>query len=140
MSAVQEVRVMTRRTGSTTMEGHLGVIPAEVRPIAVAARALVRSVAPDAEEVVYQSSAPRSRSAMWKLAHYRLGGEYVVGIGVFAHHATLWFDRGSELQSGHALLEGSGAQSRFVRLDGEAAARRPELQALVREAFGRAAA
>ncbi len=129
--------------GRTGMEGagrigidhHLESIPPAVRPIVEAALATVRSVAPDAEEVVYQSRAPRGRSAMWKLVHYRVNGAYVAGIGTFSRHSTLFFYRGRELRDPGRLLQGGGRDSRFVALRTPADAQTPAVERLVREAF-----
>jgi len=67
-----------------TVSEHLTRIPPAVRPIVQAARRAVKAAAPHAKEVAYQSKPPRSKSAMWKLVHYSVGDEYVVGIGTFA--------------------------------------------------------
>ena len=114
---------------------HLESTNSTVRPIAEAALDVVRSAAPDAEEVPYQGGPPRSRSAMWKLAHYRIGGEYVVGVGVFSSHASLFFYRGRELSDPGHLLEGGGKETRFVRLNAPADARSQHVVRLVNQAF-----
>jgi hypothetical protein len=45
---------------------------------------------------------------MWKLVHYRLAGAYVVGIGTFPKHSSLFFYRGRELRDSCGLLRGGG--------------------------------
>jgi Domain of unknown function (DU1801) len=129
-----EVNTM-RNQDVITIDRHLENIPREVRPIVEAALQSVRSVAPDSAEVTYQSSRPRSSSAMWKLVHYRVGGAYVAGIGTFTKHSSLFFYRGRELDDPDGLLEGSGKDTRFVTLRTPADAKAAAVQLLLRQAF-----
>ena len=110
-------------------------VPTAVRPNVKAAIAAVKRVAPHAEEVAYDMEAPRSERMMWKLVRYRVGGEYVVGIGTFPRHSTIFFYRGRELDDGSGLLQGSGKESRFVTLRSPADVERPEVQKLLKKAF-----
>ena len=118
-----------------TVDDHLKNVPPAVRPIVAAARKTVRTVAPKADEIPYQSKPPKSASAMWKLARYRANGVEVLGIGTFARHSTIYFYRGRELQDEAGLLQGGGKDSRFVTLRTPADAQRPAVKKLVREAF-----
>ena len=114
---------------------HLGKMPARVRPIVLAARKAVKAAGPKAEEISYRSQPPRSARAMWKIVRYSVDGSNVVGIGTFATYSTIFFYRGRELNDKAGLLEGSGKDSRFLRLrtPGEAAA--PAVKQLLRQAF-----
>jgi hypothetical protein len=114
-------------------------IPTAVRPTVRTARAMVRAAAPKAMEVPYRSSAPRSKSAMWKLLRYVADGEPVIGIGTYPSYATLFFYRGRELDDGTGLLEGGGKDARFIRLQAPADAERAAVKRLVRKAFKLAA-
>jgi hypothetical protein len=114
---------------------HIKKIPSTVRPIVQAARRTVRTVAPKADEISYQSQPPRSSTYMWKLIRYAVDGENVVGIGTFPRHSTLFFYRGRELDDGSGLLEGSGKDSRFITLRVPADAERPAVKQLLRKAF-----
>jgi hypothetical protein len=114
---------------------HLKKLPAKVRPTVEAAIRTVQQVAPKADEVTYRSQPPRSASAMWKIVRYAVDGNYVVGVGTFTNHSTLFFYRGRELDDGSGLLQGSGKDSRFVTLRGPADAERPAVKRLVRKAF-----
>ena len=118
-----------------TIDDHLGSVPSGVRPLVESALKVVRAAAPDAEEIVYQSRPPHSASTMWKLVHYRVGGGYVVGIGTFAKHSSLFFYRGRELEDGSGLLQGGGKDARFVTLRTPADAESPAVERLVRRAF-----
>jgi hypothetical protein len=114
---------------------HLKKVPPAVRPIVQAARRTVKTAAPKADEISYQSQPPRSSNYMWKIARYAVDGENVVGIGTFPRHSTLFFYRGRELDDGSGLLEGSGKESRFITLRAPADAQRPAVKQLLRKAF-----
>jgi Domain of unknown function (DU1801) len=117
------------------LSDHLRRVPATVRPTVEAAISTVAEVAPKADAITYKSQPPRSRSAMWKLVRYGVGGAKVVGIGTFPNHATLWFYRGRELDDGSGLLQGGGKDSRFITLRAPSDAERPVVKRLVRKAF-----
>jgi hypothetical protein len=114
---------------------HIRKVPPAVRPIVEAARRTVKTAAPKADEISYQSQPPRSSSYMWKIARYAVDGENVVGIGTFPRHSTLFFYRGRELDDGSGLLEGSGKDSRFITLRAPADVQRPAVKQLLRKAF-----
>lgn len=118
-----------------SLAGQLKRVPPAVRPIVQAAIRTVQAVAPSADEVTYRSEPPKSRSAMWKLVRYAVGGEFVVGIGTFADHSTMFFYRGRELDDGSGLLAGGGKDTRFATLRSPADADRAEVKRLVRRAF-----
>jgi hypothetical protein len=123
----------------STIGEQIKKVPPEVRPIVKAARDLVTSVAPKALEVPYDSKPPTSKSFMWKLARYQVGGNNVVGIGTFSKHSALFFYRGRELDDGSGLLQGSGKDSRFISLRSTADAESPAVRRLVQKAFRLAA-
>ena len=117
------------------LSDHLKKVPAAVRPTVAAAIKAVKEVAPTAEEIPYRSQPPRSNRAMWKLVRYAVDGVYVVGIGTFPNHSTMFFYRGRELDDGSGLLQGGGKDARFVTLRTPADAQRPAVKRLVRKAF-----
>ena len=122
-------------TPAVSVAEHLKKVPPAVRPTVVAARLTVKAAAPKAKEVAYQSKPPRSARTMWKLARYAVNETYVVGLGTFPRHASLFFYRGRELDDGSGLLQGSGKDTRFVTLNTRADAERPAVKRLVRRAF-----
>ena len=122
-------------TPGFSVAGHLKKVPPAVRPTVLAARRTVKAVAPKAKEVAYQSGPPRSSRSMWKLARYAIGSTYVAAIGTFPKHATLFFYRGSELDDGSGLLQGSGKDLRFITLNTPADAARPAVKRIVKRAF-----
>jgi hypothetical protein len=114
---------------------HLMKVPPKVRPMVEAAIRTVKEVAPKADEVTYRSRQPRSPSAMWKIVRYAVDGNYVVGVGTFTSHSTLFFYRGRELDDGSGLLQGSGKDSRFITLRAPADAESTAVKRLLRKAF-----
>lgn len=96
---------------------------------------MVRTTAPDAVEIAYDSQRPRSRSTMWKLARYAIEGTNVVGLGTFTNHSTLFLYQGRELDDGSGLLEGRGKEMRSITLRSSSDAERPEVKRIVRRAF-----
>lgn len=114
---------------------HMRKVPPQVRPALQAARRLIKSVAPRAEETAYDSAPPRSRGTMWKIARYVLDGRNVAGIGTFADHAGLYFYRGRELDDGSGLLQGGGKEMRSITLRSAADVERAAVKSLVRRAF-----
>lgn len=122
-------------TSEFSMTEHLKKIPAATRPTVAAARRMVKAAAPKAKEVAYQSKPPRTARSMWKLARYAVNDTYVVGLGTFPRHATLFFYRGRELDDGGGLLQGTGKDARFITLNTRADAERPAVKRLVRKAF-----
>ena len=108
--------------------------PATRRTVQAAIRA-VKDAAPKAEEIAYRSSAPRSKTMMWKIVRYAVDGTNVVGIGTFSNHSAMFFYRGRELDDGSGLLQGSGKETRFITLRSPADAEQPVVKRLVRKAF-----
>lgn len=110
-------------------------VPPAVRPIVEAAMATIDEVAPDAEVISYDMAQPRSKSMVWKLFRYAVGGENVVGVGTLTGHSMIFFYRGADLDDGSGLLQGGGKQMRFIKLSTASDARRPEVRRMVKKAF-----
>jgi hypothetical protein len=118
-----------------SVAGQVKSVPVEVRPIVEAAIEMVKAVAPRADEIAYEMAPPRSKSMVWKLARYAVGGENVVGIGTLTAHSMLFFYRGTELDDESGLLQGGGTEMRFIRLESPADVERPAVKRMVRQAF-----
>ena len=58
----------------------------------------------------------------------------VVSIAAAANGVGLSFYRGATLPDPHGILQGSGSQNRFIRLDSAKNLARPEVEALIRAA------
>lgn len=115
-------------------------IPQATRPIVEAAIKTVKETAPKADETTYRMDRPREGSGMmWKIVRYGVDGEYVVGIGTFSKHASIFFYRGRELDNTVGLLQGSGKDTRFITLRSPADAEQPVVKKLLRQAFQLAA-
>ena len=109
------------------------------KPTVDAARRVIKSAAPKAEEISYHMAEPKSSRTMWKLYRYALDGANVVGIGTFPNHANLFFYRGVDLDDGSGLLQGGGKEMRSITLRTPADADRPAVKAMVGKAFRLAA-
>jgi hypothetical protein len=118
-----------------SLSDQLEQVSPEVRAIVEAARHVIVSAAPRALEIPYGSKPPRSKSYMWKLVRYSAGGNTVVGVGTYAKYSALFFYRGRELEDEAGLLEGSGRDSRFIRLKSVTDAESPAVRRLVEKAF-----
>jgi uncharacterized protein YdhG (YjbR/CyaY superfamily) len=114
---------------------HLKLMAPQMRATVVAARRAVRAAAPTASEQPYQSKPPRSKSALWKIARYSLGGADVAGIGASSTHVLLYLHQGTELDDGSGLLEGAGKTMRSIRLNTPRDAKRPQVKRMLRKAF-----
>ena len=128
---------MPKRDDPYSLPAQVRTLPAAVRSIVQVARRTVKAAAPKAVETGCQMAQPRSKSMMWKLCRYAGEGEegYVVAIGAFANHASIFFARGAELDDGSGILEGSGKQLRYFTLRTRADAERATVKRLVRKAF-----
>jgi hypothetical protein len=115
---------------------HLRGIPPGVRGTVQAARRTVKSIAPKAKEIAYNTKrSPGAKSpSMYKISRYVVDEVQVAGIGAFPKYAALFFARGTELDNGSELLHGTG-KARFVRLPTPADAERPAIKRVIREAF-----
>jgi len=123
-------------TAQISLSEQIRKIPQATRSMVEAAIKTVKDVAPDADEVTYRMQRPPAGSRMmWKIVRYAVDGENVVGVGTFSSHATLFFYRGTELDDGSGLLQGSGKDSRYITLRSPADAEQPAVKRLVRKAF-----
>lgn len=99
-----------------------------------AVRKAVRRRLPTAHELVYDNYnffvigySPTERPS-----------DAIVSIAARANGVGLCFIHGAELSDPSKLLLGSGHQTRFIRLESAAVLERPEVEALLAEAIGRA--
>ena len=118
-----------------TLADQMRNVPAAVRPTVHAAIKMVKAVAPQAEEIAYEMSPPKSKSMVWKLARYAVDGKNVVGIGTLTAHSMIFFYRGRELDDESGLLQGGGKDMRFIRLESPVDVERPAVKRMVRKAF-----
>src|SRR2546427_12628612 len=93
---------------------HLKNIPAKTRPIVDAAIKTVKGAAPNADEITYNSQAPRSKTMMWKIGRYGAGGGDVGGLRTLQNPAALFFLLGRERGAGRRLFQWHGKTFRTV--------------------------
>lgn len=97
---------------SAELEQSLSAYSAPVRRFALALRLLVRSEAPDATELLYDSYNAVSIAFTY---NGRLGGAFC-HVAVYSGHVNLGFNRGSELPDPEGLLRGSGKWIRHLKV------------------------
>jgi len=110
----------------------LSAFPAEVGALFLATRRAVLAAAPQANELIYDAynavSAAYSFSGRLK--------EAFCHVAAYPAYVNLGFNRGAELPDPSAILVGSGARIRHVRIAAAGDLRAPALQALLRAAVG----
>lgn len=99
-----------------------------VREIALAVRALIFEILPEAVEVVW----PDQRSSGYGTGPKK-NSEQFAWILAHAAHAALAFPYGAELDDPAGLLGGTGARVRNARLASLDDVRRPELRTLIEQ-------
>src|SRR5579864_2515575 len=106
--------------------------PAHLRLVGAMRRSL-RQRLPTAHEVVYEyrdcfviSYSPSER-----------GYEGVLAIRASANDVRLYFNRGKELPDPEKLLQGSGTQARWIKLEAASTLARPPVARLIEEAIAR---
>jgi Domain of unknown function (DU1801) len=122
-----------RRSAEAQLRGLIArFAPAHERLIGTLRRWL-RKRLPTAHEIVYEyrdwvviSSSPNEH-----------GYEGLFAIRVSADGVKLYFNRGKGLPDPEKILNGSGGQTRWIRLDGASTLARPEVARLVDEAIAR---
>ncbi len=108
--------------------------PAEIRDLALAARALVLREAPGATELIYDAYNAVA-------AGYTFTGrpsDAPIHIAVYAKWVNLGFTRGADLPDPDRVLQGSGRQVRHLRLSTPADLESPVLLHFLRAAIARA--
>ena len=95
------------------------------------ARAKLRKLMPASIEMVYSN---RNALAIGFASSERRG-DWIVSLAVYARGVNLYFVYGVALEDPQGLLQGSGNQGRFVRLESAAMLERPEILALIQGAI-----
>ena len=107
--------------------------PAVAREIR-AARSRLRRLFPTAVELVYDNY----NFLVFGFCASERASDCIVSLACSAKGVALSFYHGSSLADPHDLLQGSGSQNRFLRLDSPATLHDPEVLALVRAAVEQA--
>jgi hypothetical protein len=98
-----------------------------VQKIVRAARTKLRKRLPAAVELVYDNY--NALAIAYAATERR--GDWIVSLAVYARGVNLYFIYGVALPDPHGLLQGSGNQGRFVRLDSAAILDQKEIQDLL---------
>jgi hypothetical protein len=118
-------------TAAAQLAGFLAKYSPEVRSVAKAARAILRTRLPGAVEFVYDNAyalvigfGPNERAS-----------EAWFSIAIYPHHASICFLQGALLDDPERLLQGNGNQVRHIRLLPDASVlKRPGVAALMTQA------
>jgi hypothetical protein len=102
-----------------------------IRTLVGEAREKLRTLMPTALELVYSN---RNAVAIGFASSERRG-DWIVSLAVYKRGVNLYFIYGVALDDPHGLLQGSGNQGRFVRLESAATLDRPEILALLEGAI-----
>jgi len=102
-----------------------------IRKLVNDARAKLRTLMPTALELVYSN---RNAVAIGFASSERRG-DWIVSLAIYTRGVNLYFIYGVALDDPHGLLQGSGNQGRFVRLESVAMLDRPEILALIEGAI-----
>ena len=94
------------------------------------ARTALRKRLPTAVELVYDNY--NALAIGW--GPNERASEVIVSLGVFARGVSLYFTHGAKLPDRHGILQGSGNQGRFIRLESVAQLDEPAVAALLRAA------
>ena len=97
-----------------------------------AARPILRKkFFPTAVELVYDNY--NALAIGW--AGTERASDVVLSLGIYARGVSLYFTHGRKLPDPQRLLQGSGNQGRFIRLESLAILNQPAVQALIRAAL-----
>jgi hypothetical protein len=128
------VKPLSTESPAKQLAGFLARFDPSIAKIARASRVALRKQFPTANELVYDNSqAPAIGFCTTERA-----SNCMFSVAVFARSVGLSFYFGSTLPDPHKILEGSGNQNRFVRLESSAILAKPEVQELLRAAVKQA--
>ena len=126
----QPSKTKTTESPAKQVESFIAKFDPSIAKLTRAARAVLRKRFPTANELVYDnynalaigySSSERTSDVLFSLA-------------VYARGVNLYFMYGRSLPDPDGLLQGSGNQGAFVRLDDVSVLDKPGVKALIREA------
>jgi hypothetical protein len=109
------------------LDAMIGRFDPAVQTLVRAARAKLRKRLPAAVELVYDNY----NALAIGFASSEKRGDWIVSLAVYARGVNLYFIYGVALPDPHGLLQGSGNQGRFVRLESAATIDRPEIRDLI---------
>jgi hypothetical protein len=127
---------MARRLASTDsptaqLTAMIGRFDPAIQKVVRAARTRLRKRLPTAVELVYDNY----NALAIAFASSERRGDWILSLAVYAKGVNLYFIYGIALPDPHGLLQGSGNQGRFVRLESASMLDRPEIDDLIRAAI-----
>ena len=108
--------------------GFIAKFDPKVAKLIRALRVAVRRRFPTAIELVYDNY----NFLVFAFCTTERGSDCLVSLAANAHGVTLFFNWGAKLPDPQRILQGSGKQVRWIRLEGAAVLKRPEVEALLR--------
>jgi len=112
------------------LAGSIGRFDPAIGKLVRSARAALRKRLPTAIELVYDNY----NALAIGFGSTERASDAIVSLAVYARGINLYFIYGATLPDPHNLLEGSGNQGRFIRLEDVAALDRPAVAALLQAA------
>jgi hypothetical protein len=113
------------------LDALIGRFDPTLQKVVRAARTKLRRRMPAAVEMVYDNY----NALAIGFASSERRGDWIVSLAVYAKGVNLYFIYGVALPDPHGLLQGSGNQGRFVRLESASMLDRPEIEALITAAI-----
>jgi len=125
---------VTTDSPATQLNAMIGRFDPAVQKLVRAARSKLRKRLPAAVELVYDNY--NALAIGYGSSERR--GDWIVSLAVYARGVNLYFIYGVALPDPHGLLQGSGNQGRFVRLESAAMLDRQEIDDLLKAAVAEA--
>jgi hypothetical protein len=122
---------MAAESPATQLNTFLGRFDPPIRTLVRQARAKLRRRMPTAIELVYDNY----NALAIGFASSERASDAIVSLAVYARGVNLYFIYGAALADPHHLLQGSGNQGRFLRLESAVLLDRPEIKALLASAI-----
>jgi hypothetical protein len=111
--------------------GFIAKFDPRVQKLIRSCRAAVRQRMPAANELVYDNY----NFFVIGYSSTDRASDCIVSLASNSHGVTLFFYYGARLRDPAGILEGSGKQVRYIRLENAATLKRPEVEALIQEAI-----
>lgn len=127
MAATPKKRAAPQPDAEAQLETLLHRFDSSIQKLVGEARAKLRKRLPAALEMVYANS----NTVAIGFASSERRGDIIVSLATYARGVNLYFLYGVALEDPHRLLQGSGNQGRFIRLESAAMIDRPEIARLI---------
>jgi hypothetical protein len=126
-----EPSIVPDNTAADQVAGFIAKFEPRVAKQIRSCRAAVRRRMPTAHELVYDNY----NFFVIGYSSTERASDCIISLASNSHGVTLFFYYGARLPDPAKILEGSGNQVRFIRMEGAATLKRPEVEKLLREAI-----